>query len=52
MTVLHWHSKEEYSDCCACIQAMINYSNNPVMDMGRDPEAFIVKDEDEKLYPL
>ena len=51
-TVLHWYLEEEYSDCCAYILAMINYRNNPVTNMGRDPDASIVKDEDEKLCPL
>ena len=45
-TVLHWYWEEEYSDCCAYILAMINYSNNPVTNVGRDPDASIVKDED------
>ena len=51
-TVLDWHCEVEYSDRCAYILAMINYRNNPLTDVGRDPNASIVKDEDEKLYPL
>ena len=31
---------------------MINYHNNPVTNVGRDPYASIVKDEDKNLRPL
>ena len=41
-TVLLWYSKPAYSDCCAYILAIINYSDNPVTDIGRDRDAYIV----------
>ena len=51
-TVLHWYSKPEYSECCAYILAMINYHDNPVTDIGRDPDAYIINNERRKECPL
>ena len=51
-TVLHWYSKPAYSECCAYILAMINYHNNPVTDIGRDPDSYIVNNEHSKKCPL
>ena len=51
-TVLHWYSKPAYSECCAYILAMINYHDNPVTDIVRDPDAYIVNYEYSKKCPL
>ena len=50
--VLHWYSKPAYSECCAYILAMINYHDNPVTDIGWDPDEYIVNNEHSKKCPL